>query len=853
MMQCVGKISLNDLILFEGNELNYLSKNGNINILKDIQQANIARNHSKQTEPKNEQQDKTSTNQICGQQTTNFIFHSMTCVTTPKRQAHVYYKQQELSVLKQWRGSEWKMTDFTEYTRLGSNMSSTEMNEKYARTLICVAGREVDINQQQQQQQKEMNTDDSNQVLDDDKQKLLFPDLPIFTDIFLMEVVRDDPEKEIKKISQYIKDNGCLDIKNEKEQQIQQQLLLEKLYKEDNKFRIPNQDNEIDIAHLSLILLKRIRIMGGVQGLYFTSSSLFILNGKALMLFFIHDSDILKKNGIRKEQLNKQQEKVKDSKQDNKQDNEDDQKLEINSSYDFCSCNVPYFSRENRKQDVIASILPYHYSITEVRSIRNTQIQIRQQGINNQKQHEELDYLKWFDIYNAFRRGSPVFAQMQFFIKSPSPITSVSSIILANVVQHWDQNYSSMFEPVLDQHWLLPPIYSRTLLCQRILLAYAPCGIAIADIQFNIENPLKFEQEIKYQRRNQCILDLDKIVSPIIQKRSLKEQNKIEQAKQKVEIIQDDSYNKYNNENQNDKIESNDLCIENQQSQSIHNSQSQSQKLNGNTIIIQHQYLLESQLLRPISHAAHMIRYAVKLLEKHGQKLKQMQQDLIFAYHARPHANLFSQKQEINVVTTAGLNGDIVALGRTPSLVIDAQIIGDSDFCVISDKNVLIYSLIPNVKHPHFCLRYKRTSSEIKKYPFDIKIYNGLVFEDKQKLDEEEEEYFKNNDGSERFMFNLLVSAIIPTNQGLSFTIPSTFGQFSVFGGIGGTFYKLLNKLNKEIHRPTEQLAAFSALALELMSETHERRGLNQKSVSDYAQLAHKIYHDELQDDQYNK
>lgn len=45
----------------------------------------------------------------------------------------------------------------------------------------------------------------------------MFPDLPIFTDIFLMEVVRDDPEKEIKKISQYIKDNGCLDIKNEKE------------------------------------------------------------------------------------------------------------------------------------------------------------------------------------------------------------------------------------------------------------------------------------------------------------------------------------------------------------------------------------------------------------------------------------------------------------------------------------------------------------------------------------------------------------------------------------------------------------------------------------------------------------
>lgn len=70
--------------------------------------------------------------------------------------------------------------------------------------------------------------------------------------------------------------------------------------------------------------------------------------------------------------------------------------------------------------------------------------------------------------------------------------------------------------------------------------------------------------------------------------------------------------------------------------------------------------------------------------------------------------------------------------------MLDAQILGEHDFCVISDRNVFIYSLIPNVKHPYFQLRFKRISNELKKYPFDIKIYNGLVFEDKQKLDEEE-------------------------------------------------------------------------------------------------------------------
>ncbi|KAA6400783.1 MAG: hypothetical protein EZS28_003687 [Streblomastix strix] len=244
-----------------------------------------------------------------------------------------------------------------------------------------------------------------------------------------------------------------------------------------------------------------------------------------------------------------------------------------------------------------------------------------------------------------------------------------------------------------------------------------------------------------------------------------------------------------------------------------------------------------------------MIKYYQKLLEKYGKKLTKMQQDILFAYHASPKINITSN-QTLKCVSTVGANGYIVALRYTPSLVLDAQILGEHDFCVISDRNVFIYSLIPNVKHPYFQLRFKRISNELKKYPFDIKIYNGLVFEDKQKLDEEEQEYFKTNDGSERFMFNILASSTIPTTNGISFVVPSTFGQYSFFGGIDGLYYHQLNNVNKEIHRPKYQLAAFSALTFDLVSEPQDKKGMIQTSLSDAISLINQIHRNEFDKNQ---
>ncbi|KAA6375987.1 MAG: hypothetical protein EZS28_028486 [Streblomastix strix] len=138
--------------------------------------------------------------------------------------------------------------------------------------------------------------------------------------------------------------------------------------------------------------------------------------------------------------------------------------------------------------------------------------------------------------------------------------------------------------------------------------------------------------------------------------------------------------------------------------------------------------------------------------------------------------------------------------------------------------------------------------NEIKKYPFDIKIYNGLVYEDKQKLDKEEEEYFKNS--KNQLMFNLLVSAIIPSNDNFSFVLPSTFGQGTLFGGIDGRYSQSLRKINKEIHKSSDELTAFATLALDLITDALERKWKNQTSVSDVASLMHKAYKHQLEEKQ---
>ncbi|KAA6376514.1 MAG: hypothetical protein EZS28_027958 [Streblomastix strix] len=72
------------------------------------------------------------------------------------------------------------------------------------------------------------------------------------------------------------------------------------------------------------------------------------------------------------------------------------------------------------------------------------------------------------------------------------------------------------------------------------------------------------------------------------------------------------------------------------------------------------------------------------------------------------------------------------------------------------------------------------------------------------------------------------VSGIVPRNNDLSFIIPSTFGQSTLFGGIDGKFTSQLKKLHKELHKPTDELTAYAIVTLDLMKETAEWVGIDE-------------------------
>ncbi|KAA6385798.1 MAG: hypothetical protein EZS28_018677 [Streblomastix strix] len=172
----------------------------------------------------------------------------------------------------------------------------------------------------------------------------------------------------------------------------------------------------------------------------------------------------------------------------------------------------------------------------------------------------------------------------------------------------------------------------------------------------------------------------------------------------------------------------------------------------------------------------------------------------------------------------------------------------DSDFCVISDRTVLMYNLLPNVKHMHFFHQFRNFVEELEKYPFDVKIFNGLVFEDMYKIANEKKEYFKNiQNEKNQLMFNIIISGVIPTNDNLQFVLLSNIGQGSLFGGIDGMNSKIFLRVNKDIHKPSDELAAFATLTLDMMFEPQEKIRNNQKTTSDSSSsMNQKVYKNEL-------
>ncbi|KAA6384354.1 MAG: hypothetical protein EZS28_020120 [Streblomastix strix] len=97
-------------------------------------------------------------------------------------------------------------------------------------------------------------------------------------------------------------------------------------------------------------------------------------------------------------------------------------------------------------------------------------------------------------------------------------------------------------------------------------------------------------------------------------------------------------------------------------------------------------------------------------------------------------------------------------------------------------------------------------------------------------------------------MFNLVVQAVIPQTNCAQFILPSTIGQQTLYGGINGQYSHLFKLLNREVHKSTNELSAFTSMVFDLMSQTMEKEGKEKcdLSLTDAGQLAHQFYLDEL-------
>ncbi|KAA6398865.1 MAG: hypothetical protein EZS28_005607 [Streblomastix strix] len=175
-----------------------------------------------------------------------------------------------------------------------------EFNDRYARSLICVLGREgafgiqrSDISTKEQlesQSQQQRPLDAENETFYEN----------MLTDIFIFEIDRNHIlNNERIKARSILQDQLAKSQKNEniKEQtyfqdEIIQQALdecdnVEHSYGDISTAAISTVYDKSQLLNVSLTLQKRIRILGGVQGIYGHPSTLVVLNGRGAFVFVV--------------------------------------------------------------------------------------------------------------------------------------------------------------------------------------------------------------------------------------------------------------------------------------------------------------------------------------------------------------------------------------------------------------------------------------------------------------------------------------------------------------------------------------------------------------------------------------
>ncbi|KAA6391554.1 MAG: hypothetical protein EZS28_012918, partial [Streblomastix strix] len=741
--------------------------------------------------------------------------------------------------------------------QLGRLMNIYDIDDTYARSLICVAGRQNSIGMlgfNFDPQCQNTNLEQNSSGVKKNFQEILQP-VPyetIFTDILIFEVIRHTATQRINRIAKHVINrinNGRIqqieidDDNEESLEELQKQnqyvgkLNMRSVVPQTESSPINLQSDLINLINLDIVLLKRIRVIGGVQSIMADPSMLVVLNGKAAFVFGFQTGDLL----------------------DDKNKKTDEKKKIISTRNDFCSCSSPVYD----EQQQISTILPYHFSVSEIRNahdflkgifystitaanssnsenIQNfidvkakqtIQSSIGSKHINVRKNNISSDHSV---AMSTAVQARDLQLKLLSFIQTPSPITSFSihpvfgrryMFIFDSYVKYAEtipRQYFSFTQFTQHIRSILHPYYQKLSWVVRFALAYAPIGIAVMDLCIQVQFPISVETELKNTQRF-CIFN------PCYISNSMKDKKLMNiNIKQYQTVIID-------------------ILKKSTQSQ-LADSQIQCH----NSVSNNNQIKLKPPSLIPLLIASQKSSEMKQTLQKIGQFLSQDEEELVFSHYAKQQ-NQEPQGQAILLKFTPGCFLTLVAHDFSPSLLTSIQLIDMENIAVVADHEVLIYKLFPNSLHPHNLklfkkLEYMKKKQEYQeiniKKKFDVKQF-GLQEEDEEDKDKIENQEIINQEINQlndikpnraNVLFstrdqpagNLVLSIRIPTENNVAFLFQSSIGLHTLFGGMHGQLIRRLSKLSAKMRQDCDEMSVFTAVTIDNASESREKFGANE-------------------------
>ncbi|KAA6392314.1 MAG: hypothetical protein EZS28_012158 [Streblomastix strix] len=715
--------------------------------------------------------------------------------------------------MEQFREETRRKTVSSDYMRA---MHNEEFNDKYARSLICVVGRESTSGTErsdipsiglQQDSQTQFN-----EPIDFENETFYES---MITDIFIIEVDRHRIMDNARNIGRQILGKQNIQINQDNvgsdsetgqlihfsDETIQKSIdigaVVEHSYSDMSTSAVTTLYDKVQLLNVQLKLHKRIRFLGGVQGIFSHPSTLVVLNGRGAYVFVISPlMDDVELDAMGKVYKMAENNKILETKLQirSKNDENSQNDIKLKSIYaeldfyndkedyqtvEYCTCSYPMF-QNNGDQFPTA---PFHASIKNVRSLTDTR--------GNPKIQYPVQIPKWRKYFNYsndtiafptqavqnFQQSSPfIFNVLPIaLVIAPAPIIAFSleqnihrclPTPLTNKVL--SSNVNNDFGPgrvltLLQRLTTLFPSYMYHFTNQRASVVFAPNGFGFVDICFNPTSQLN--NVALYRQRRLCAFNPTdgKIMENLIMKSKEIIDFKRKNKKQKQQEINKQKKKKIQQKCSDDKnsvisIQSNQIAqpkpkLEPPSTLSFHKKLANTEKI-----------VLSSSSIMPLTFAQRRCRHCNQVFESDNKIQPPMRLPPVSGTDIGIVAGIHMKHRTQDLIRPGCCFGQqtvLVAQAYAPSLIIDIITLQLNHFGLISDKEVLLYTLVPNILHKII----KRQNSAI----------NNKNVE---------------KDGYEYLPMVAVLNARIPTPHHFSFILKCNQNLNSIFSGLSSSFLR---------------------------------------------------------------